>query len=115
MREVRLLQARLMQGSVTSLAATERHVLDLLGQDPYSPTSHQAVIGILTAFTHQQADAVVSAWRNLLPLLITKYHDGYIAEDLDTPDLRMKKIFYPKWWCVMDMRNLTSHTVENLK
>jgi hypothetical protein len=33
-----------------------------------------------------------------LPLLITKYHDGYIAQDLDTPNLKMKKLFYPKWW-----------------
>ena len=45
-----------------------------------------------------KATTIVSTWRDLLPLLITKYHDGYIAQNLDTPSLKMKKLFYPKWW-----------------
>jgi hypothetical protein len=37
-------------------------------------------------------------WRNLLPRLITKYHDGYIATALQAPTIVMQKIFYPLWW-----------------
>jgi hypothetical protein len=29
---------------------------------------------------------------------MTRYHDGYSAEDLDKPDINLKKLFYPAWW-----------------
>mmetsp|Transcript_4731 Transcript_4731/g.6492 ORF Transcript_4731/g.6492 Transcript_4731/m.6492 type:complete len:670 (+) Transcript_4731:1-2010(+) len=98
MKEVQALQVQLMASSVSALASTESRVLSLLQEDPYSPASNEAVIRLLTQFTNKQATEIVSAWRGLLPQLITKFHDGYIAEHLDTPSLVMKRLFYPKWW-----------------
>lgn len=98
MRDVQALQSSLMESHLAAKASLEGHVLSLLAADPYSPESNGAVVNLLTAFTNQQANAVVTAWKSLLPHLITKYHDGYIATKLDTSSLQMKKMFYPKWW-----------------
>jgi hypothetical protein len=27
-----------------------------------------------------------------------RYHDGYIAQNLDAATIHMQKLFYPKWW-----------------
>jgi dipeptidase len=51
----------------------------------------------LAVFTADFASETVSQWAALLPKLITKYHDGYIAHT-DSADINMQKIFYPIWW-----------------
>jgi len=56
------------------------------------------VVEMLTDFTHAKADQTVQAWRDLLPKLITRFHDGYSAENLQGAEITMKKLFYPKWW-----------------
>ena len=53
---------------------------------------------MMDAFCAEQVSKVSKAWRDLLPQLITKFHDGYIAETLTGPAITMTKIFYPKWW-----------------
>jgi hypothetical protein len=40
----------------------------------------------------------VTAWNELFPVLLTTYHDGYIAEALNTTTINMVKLFYPEWW-----------------
>ena len=58
----------------------------------------KAAIDMITQFTETQGNMIVRAWRDLLPQLITKFHDGYHAVDLDQPRIKMTKLFYPKWW-----------------
>lgn len=42
---------------------------------------------------------IASTWRDMLPKLITKYHDGYRAiTDGDLPAVEMQRLFYPAWW-----------------
>jgi hypothetical protein len=42
---------------------------------------------------------IVSTWREMLPKLITKYHDGYRAiTDGTLPAVEMQRLFYPAWW-----------------
>jgi hypothetical protein len=53
---------------------------------------------MVTSVTNKQAAKILLGWTNFLPFLITKYHDGYIAQNLDTPTISMHKLFYPKEW-----------------
>mmetsp|Transcript_15414 Transcript_15414/g.25781 ORF Transcript_15414/g.25781 Transcript_15414/m.25781 type:complete len:167 (-) Transcript_15414:1028-1528(-) len=52
----------------------------------------------LTDFTNKQGNYINDAWKNFLPFLITKFHDGYVAGNLDGDQISMTKLFYPKWW-----------------
>ncbi|CAE7770790.1 unnamed protein product [Symbiodinium microadriaticum] len=61
-------------------------------------SAEQQVRVMLTDFTHSKGDHTVESWRELLPRLITQFHDGYSAEDLDAKDIKMRRLFYPKWW-----------------
>jgi hypothetical protein len=54
------------------------------------------VKAMVTAVTNKQAAKILLGWTNFLPKLITKYHDGYIAQNLDAPTISMHKLFYPK-------------------
>jgi hypothetical protein len=38
--------------------------------------SSKAAIDMITQFTEAQGNMIVRAWRDLLPQLITKFHDG---------------------------------------
>ena len=40
----------------------------------------------------------VKAWNDLFPVILTTYHDGYIAEDLNATTINMVKMFYPYFW-----------------
>ncbi|KAJ1414037.1 peptidase family C69-domain-containing protein [Ochromonadaceae sp. CCMP2298] len=99
MVEVRLLQDQLHTDMLKALGTLERSLLPSL-TDPYETSSYegQAMVDRLTDFTNFHGNMVVNEWRNLLPRLITKYHDGYIATALQAPTIVMQKIFYPLWW-----------------
>ena len=56
------------------------------------------IVDLLNGLSIWQAEAVSGAWRDYFPQLVTKIHDGYWASDLDQPDIKMNKMFYPKWW-----------------
>lgn len=60
--------------------------------------AEQQVRVMLTDFTHSKGDHTVESWRQLLPKLITQFHDGYSAENLQEKDIKMRRLFYPKWW-----------------
>jgi hypothetical protein len=88
--DVREVQENLQALSVQKAAEVEAFVGSL--QDPSQAAA------ALDDFSEEQAKAVVSAWADLLPQLITKFHDGYRAEDLAEPTISMHKFFYPKWF-----------------
>ena len=56
-----------------------------------------AVVAAMNELVANNMAKVVAGWKDLLPALITKYHDGYIESVVDS-NLHMERLFYPKWW-----------------
>jgi dipeptidase len=84
--------------SMDGLAIIEYQKCEAAGDACDISSTNEAVVGMLTAFTQAKGEQTVSEWRDLLPKLITQFHDGYHAENLEGAEIRMKKLFYPKWW-----------------
>ncbi len=105
MEDVRLAQKQLMDQSIAAVTRTEELVVALMKKASESGTEEnigsdiqQAIRSALTSTVYDHASLVMTAWRDLFAQVITKYHDGYIAENLDTPTIHMRKLFYPKYW-----------------
>jgi len=58
----------------------------------------EAVVASLTQFVSTTPMVVTSRWSELLGEVITRFHDGYIMEDLDSAEITATKLFYPRWW-----------------
>ena len=69
--------------------------------DAITGTLRETVVKQLAEVCAQQVDNINKGWKDMLPFLITKYHDGYIANNRDQRDISMQKMFYPKWWLKM--------------
>ena len=95
MVDVKELQQRLQEGSIKAVQAVEQKVTTMLAASSYTTP---AAVALLTETTNEQALLILLGWRNLLPALITKFHDGYTATQLNEPSLKMTKMFYPKSW-----------------
>lgn len=97
---VRETQAALMDRHMAAQKDTEAKVLKMINDDPYNQkdSTEKDVMDALTQYTEEQAADVLSSWQDLLPSLITVYHDGYIAQSLDQAKISMKKVFYPPEW-----------------
>lgn len=100
MTEIFSLQRELIDYSIEKITKAESTATDIINHSTYNGVSYgnSGVIAILTAVTNEVAANILLSWRDLLPKLITKYHDGYRADDLDTGSIRMVKLFYPKYW-----------------
>jgi hypothetical protein len=106
MQEVNNVIDRVHAQIVKDKASNERDVMAMLalsssssGADSVNAAAVKAqVIEKITAFTNTKGDYILSEWQDLLPRLITRYHDGMIATHLDAPTIVMRKLFYPKWW-----------------
>lgn len=68
MMDVVALQMKLQEESFLAVKAVEKAALTLLS----TSTATSSVTDLLTETTHDQATKIVSAWRDLLPKLITK-------------------------------------------
>ena len=55
------------------------------------------VLKAMNQLTLSTVASIVQSWKDLLPALITKFHDGYI-ESIQDNNLHMDKMFYDKWW-----------------
>lgn len=62
-----------------------------------SVANDKSLVEKLTDFQDKHGNNVVQTWKNLLPKLMTKYHDGYTAMNLTSPRIVMKRNGYPKW------------------
>lgn len=93
MVDVAKLQMKLQEESFAAVTAIELMATKLL-----SGSADVSLTELFTSATNEQANKIVGAWRDLLPKLITKYHDGYQAEGLESKDIAMKRLFYPAWW-----------------
>lgn len=105
MQDVFAVQSSLQSYSVQKAKEVEAKITELLANSRAHAMSvdttaslRRSAVAMLDAFSENQADTIVNAWNELLPLLITKYHDGYRAESLDKPTISMHKFFYPRWW-----------------
>lgn len=99
MVDVRVVQNQLMDQSIAAVIRVEQLVLSMMRNTPSeSGKMNHEIVSVLTDTVHSQADMVVARWQKLLYEIITRYHDGYSAENLDTSEILMKKLFYPKAW-----------------
>ena len=87
-----------MKDSLEAVTKTEQAVQGALIGAQYSSYAMLGVYAALNKCTTGQALSIVKKWAELLPKLITKYHDGYRAENLYGEDINMKKLFYSKDW-----------------
>jgi len=92
------LQYNLEAGYSRELETMDDQALNVYKNCPEGQNCDSTVVNMLTAFTHAKGEQTVTAWRELLPKLITQFHDGYHAQNLDGAEINMKKLFYPKWW-----------------
>lgn len=90
MVDVRAVQQTLMDKAIAAVAMTDKLVL--------AASSPSEVNSICNKVVNDQATIIVTRWQLLLGELFTKFHDGYIAENIGLPDIHMRKLFYPKYW-----------------
>ena len=57
-----------------------------------------AGIGFLTDWCNGEAKSVLAAWWDFLDVLMAKYRDGYMMDNVHTETLAPTKLFYPRWW-----------------
>jgi len=93
MQEVQQVQKGLEALAFESAATAEASALRLLKNG-----DHSGAMNSLNEVTNTLSGAIQAAWINLLPSMITKFHDGYHAESLSEATINMKKLFYPKEW-----------------
>jgi hypothetical protein len=99
MEDVHKAQKQMMEQSIAAVTKTEELVIALLKSgSAVSEEVQQAIRTSLTSTVYDQAALVMSTWQDLFSQVITKYHDGYVAESLDQPTIHMRKLFYPKYW-----------------
>eukprot|EP00607_Mallomonas_marina_P009286 CAMPEP_0182418534 /NCGR_PEP_ID=MMETSP1167-20130531/2939_1 /TAXON_ID=2988 /ORGANISM="Mallomonas Sp, Strain CCMP3275" /LENGTH=659 /DNA_ID=CAMNT_0024592781 /DNA_START=89 /DNA_END=2068 /DNA_ORIENTATION=- len=99
--DIHELQRKLLDSALAETASAEAQATQMLDEMMTQSKTEDTVaeaIKILTHVTIAQGMAITRAWKEFFPTLVTKYHDGYIAQDLDQPAIHMKKLFYPKWW-----------------
>merc|ERR1711871_849804 len=57
-----------------------------------------ATVGYLTDWCNEQASDVLRTWWGFLDIMMAKFRDGYIMENVHTETLSPRKIFYDRWW-----------------
>jgi len=103
--DIKELQTSLFEASLYNTRLIEAKASKLLSStEIHYPGGTSFSIGetiikpMVTAVTNKQASKILMSWTELFPKLITKYHDGYIAQNLESPMISMHKLFYPKEW-----------------
>lgn len=100
---VKEVQDNLEEEYITQSHLIEQTAMDLLAlckkaNNCEENKVHEKVEEMLTQFTSTRGQQTVDAYRDLFPKLMTQFHDGYTALQLDKRDIKMTKMFYPKWW-----------------
>jgi len=63
----------------------------------------------LTEYSAEESARMHTEWWNLFGYIVTKYHDGFIFNDLKSEDLVPIRLFYPLWWL-----NMVGYFPDNL-
>jgi hypothetical protein len=103
MEDIWAVQAKLQADAISNVEnLEEKYISDLAakksGASGESKRTSDDIVNILTDFVEENAYAVLNAWQKLFPAIITKYHDGYRAQNLTDANINMYKLFYPEFW-----------------
>jgi dipeptidase len=98
MTDVIEVQQELEKSHFSSVRQLDISASKLLDKYHASKEGTKYVTKLLTDFTLLKGSETVLAYRDLWHKLVTKYHDGYVAKDIDSPTINMYSMFYPKWW-----------------
>eukprot|EP00599_Poterioochromonas_sp_BG-1_P014650 CAMPEP_0173160280 /NCGR_PEP_ID=MMETSP1105-20130129/17739_1 /TAXON_ID=2985 /ORGANISM="Ochromonas sp., Strain BG-1" /LENGTH=188 /DNA_ID=CAMNT_0014079131 /DNA_START=179 /DNA_END=742 /DNA_ORIENTATION=- len=96
MESVRDLQHRLESELIPAADALEAS-LTTTTTTPVAEKKEE-IVNALTTFTVEKGDYVSNEWKNLFPVLLTTYRDGYIVGGQDKETIEIKRFFYPRWW-----------------
>jgi dipeptidase len=100
---VKEVQNNLEEEFITQSKMLEDTAVDLLSICEKEKTCdknnvHVKVTEMLTEFTVTRGQQTTDTYRELFPKLMTQFHDGVQFSNLDKPDYKLTKMFYPKWW-----------------
>ncbi|DBA03333.1 TPA: hypothetical protein N0F65_004610 [Lagenidium giganteum] len=56
------------------------------------------MVKFLTKQSTRAAEKAHKRFTKLIETLVTVFHDGYQMQQLDKPELKVVKLFYPTWW-----------------
>jgi len=99
MKDVLAYQLSTHNDLLLEVQQVEAQVLEMLRTNPFPvPNSNPDVIRILTEFTNNQGNKIIAEWREMLPKMIGKFHDGYITSGTDLPVIKMIHMGYSRDW-----------------
>ena len=99
MQDMFALQAALQSESISKAGELEMKLMKTLkGHHRVDEHTVKHAIEALGDLSKSLASRILKGWNDFFPVLVTKYHDGYRAENLDQPTISMHKFFYPKWF-----------------
>ena len=98
-RPIRELQVRLETDFYLKTSLTETIVIELLNEkkNAVNKDIDNDIIKLLTDFTVESGNTVNDEYKNLFPILLAKYRDGYEI-DVDKVAVGITPKFYPKFW-----------------
>jgi hypothetical protein len=95
MVSVRQLQQLIVNSLHIEVPAFEKQVEAALKA---TGANRRDVLDLITEFTAKQSNAISTEYKNLFPLLLTKYRDGMTFYDLTSAYVSINRNFYPRWW-----------------
>ena len=93
-----MVTVRQLQDDLTAALLASTAQFEKQWQESSHKNSAQDRVSLITAFTVTQGDMISNHYKNLLPLLITKYRDGMVISDLFRGTVSISRKFYPREW-----------------
>lgn len=98
---IREIQSRLENQFYLTASLTETKVIELLNEKKNSGTQNeeidQTILKLLTDYTVESGNTVNDEYKNIFPLLLARFRDGYEI-DVNQVSVSIQPKFYPKWW-----------------
>lgn len=94
-KSVRELQISLDEAFMSTVETTEAVVMAMLHK---KHSNEKGIVELLTNVSVTAGDVTSQKYKDLFPVLLTIYRDGYVMKNLDQPTIAFDRMFYPKWW-----------------
>jgi len=98
---IREIQSRLENQFYLTTSLTETKVIELLNEKKNSGTQNEeidkTILKLLTDYTVESGNTVNDEYKNIFPLLLARFRDGYEI-DVNQVTVAIQPKFYPKWW-----------------
>lgn len=98
MAAIRDVQQKLHYSFTEDMAQLENEIMEKYADKHGNVELTNKVVSKLTTFTVNAGELITKTYRELMPLLLTKYRDGYVVSDLDKMDVYVAVIGYPRYW-----------------